>query len=232
MSQLILVVEDEQEMLFTLDYSLRKAGFRTRCAPDGMSAMRLVTQKPHPDLVILDLMLPDMDGMEICRRIRGFPAIRRLPVLMLTARGDVSDRLEGFGSGADDYVVKPFAMGELLYRINAILRRSATATDPGASVLTFGILRIDTAGQKVWVNNEDAALTLLEFRLLNFLVERRGRVQSRDLLLKEIWSGAGEVQSRTVDVHINRLREKLGKAGQMIETQRGAGYCFRPPVSG
>ncbi|MBF0283088.1 MAG: response regulator transcription factor [Magnetococcales bacterium] len=226
MSHLILIVEDEQDLLHTLDYSLRKAGHRTRLAGTGMAALEHATQEPLPDLVVLDLMLPDMEGTEVCRRLRGFPATRKMPVLMLTAKGEEGDRVGGFESGADDYMVKPFSVRELLLRINAILRRSGQpATAPASAV--FGNLRVDPAGQKAWVEERDAGLTHLEFRLLNYLLERRGRVQTRDVLLKEVWGGAADVQSRTVDVHVNRLREKLGSAGAFIETLRGAGYRFR-----
>ena len=222
---LVLVVEDEQDLLRILEYNLQRNGFKTRGALTGEAALRLVQQLPLPDLVILDLMLPDIPGEEVCRRIRADAQLKGVPVLMLTAKGEEIARVVGFEVGADDYVVKPFSVRELMLRAKAILRRFDS--EPAAnSVLRFGVLEIDRDAHQVRVNSEPIALSALEFRLLVRLTNTAGRVQSRDSLLDSVWNLHAEVMPRTVDVHVKRLREKLREAGAYIETVRGVGYRF------
>ncbi len=227
MSQLILIVEDETDLIDNLEYNLQQQGYQTRSAVDGASALEALRQHPLPDLVLLDLMLPDIAGTQICRRIRNDEATRKIPVLMLTARGEEIDRVVGFEVGADDYVVKPFSVRELMLRVKALLRRSQIADpDPVDDEITFGRLRVDIPACEVWVDEEALQLTALEFRLLKTLFERRGRAQSREILLSDVWDITATVMTRTVDTHIKRLREKLGVAGAYIETIRGIGYRF------
>ncbi|MFU8804442.1 MAG: winged helix-turn-helix domain-containing protein, partial [Bradymonadaceae bacterium] len=186
----------------------------------------------NPDLILLDLMLPDMAGTEVCRHIREHEITRDIPVIMLTAKSEEADRVVGFEVGADDYVVKPFSVRELMLRVRAILRR-AQGEDNAAldKATTLGLLRIDIPGHLAWVDGEAIRLTALEFKLLATLFQRRGRVQSREVLLSDVWDIQADVMTRTVDTHIKRLREKLLAAGDYIETIRGVGYRFiaRPP---
>ena len=225
-ARLILVVDDEKDIVHTLEYNLNKAGYTTRSALNGTSAIETANTKPIPDLIVLDLMLPDISGNEVCRRLRSTEATQRIPIIMLTAKGEELDRVVGFELGADDYVVKPFSIRELLLRIEAILKR----TIPPATKLettTFGDLRVDHAGHRVWVGDLEISLTALEFKLLATFIDRKGRVQSRNTLLADVWGIDADVTTRTVDTHVKRLREKLGQAGQYIETLRGVGYRFR-----
>jgi two-component system phosphate regulon response regulator PhoB len=220
----ILVVEDEKDLQDVLSYNLGQAGHETVVAGSGQEALERVAREP-PDLVLLDLMLPDMSGSDVCRTLKSDPATRDIPVVMLTAKGDEIDRVVGFELGADDYVVKPYSMRELTLRLQAILRRRATPTD-GADLTAFGRLRVDREGHRVWVDGQEVALTALELRLLCTLYDRRGRVQSRAVLLDEVWRMSSDVNTRTVDTHVKRLREKLGLAGAYLETVRGVGYRF------
>lgn len=226
MSALILVVEDEPDLASTLEYNFQREGFQTRAALNGTAALDLAAQEPLPDLVVLDLMLPDVPGTEVCRRLRSDERTRGIPVLMLTAKSDEIDRVVGFEVGADDYVAKPFSVRELMLRVRAILRRS-TVDEPKDNELRFGDLRIDAPGHRVWVGEDEVRLTALEFRLLTTLLARKGRVQTRDTLLSDVWGIDAEVTTRTVDTHVKRLREKLEPAGHYIETLRGVGYRFR-----
>ena len=226
MSPLILIVDDEPDLVATLEYNLRREGYETRSAQTGRDALAAFGQPPAADLVILDLMLPDMPGTEVCRRIRGTEAGRVVPVLMLTAKGDEIDRVVGFEVGADDYVTKPFSVRELMLRVGAILRRAQPETSEVGQT-AFGRLRMDREAHRVWVDGDEVALTALEFRLLSTFLDRRGRVQSRDTLLTDVWGMSPEVTTRTVDTHVKRLREKLGPAGAYVETLRGVGYRFR-----
>ncbi len=229
MSPLILIVDDEQDLVRTLDYNLRREGFRTRTAASGKDALREALREPHPDMVLLDLMLPDMTGTEVCRRLRATESTRDTLVVMITAKGEEIDRVVGFEVGADDYVVKPFSVRELMLRVRAILRRRAPGDEPESeSHVTHGCMRVDLPGHTVWVEGETIRLTALEFRLLRTLLQRRGRVQSRERLLSDVWGYAPEVTTRTVDTHVKRLRAKLGAAGPYVETVRGVGYCIRP----
>jgi two-component system phosphate regulon response regulator PhoB len=226
-SALILIVDDERDLVTTLDYNLRREGYQTRTAATGRQAIEAASQVPRPDLILLDLMLPDLAGTEVCRRLRSAAETRGIPVLMLTAKGEEIDRVVGFEVGADDYVTKPFSVRELLLRIGAILRRANTPEPVAASLDTFGVLRLDRDAHRVWVADDEVALTALEFRLLATFLSRRGRVQSREALLTDVWGMSPDLTSRTVDTHVKRLREKLGQAGGYIETLRGVGYRFR-----
>jgi two-component system, OmpR family, phosphate regulon response regulator PhoB len=226
MSGLILVVDDEQDLVATLEYNLRREGYQTRAAYNGRSAIDAAGEEPLPDLILLDLMLPDLPGSEVCRALRSSEQTQHIPVIMLTAKSEEIDRVVGFEVGADDYVVKPFSVRELMLRVRAILKRS-TLDRTGDDVATFGRLRLDRAGHRVWIDDKETALTALEFRLLATFLERKGRVQTRDALLADVWGIEAEVTTRTVDTHVKRLREKLGTAGKYIETLRGVGYRFR-----
>ncbi len=222
----ILVVEDEKDIQDVVAYNLRQAGHSVLTANSGLEA--LAQLRAHaPDLVVLDLMLPGMPGTDVCRSIKQTPATAHIPVIMLTAKGDEIDRVVGFELGADDYVVKPFSVRELILRISAILRRAPGEATPGTDTQSeFGILRIGRESHRVWVEDREVVLTSLEFKLLCTIFDRRDRVQSRATLLDDVWDMSGEMLTRTVDTHVKRLREKLGAAGIYIETVRGAGYRF------
>jgi len=225
---LIMVVDDEADIVDTLVYNLQQAGYRTRSARNGVEAVRLARERPEPDLVLLDLMLPDMAGTEVCRQLRSADSTRRVPVIMLTAKDDEIDRVVGFEVGADDYVTKPFSVRELMLRIRAVLRRAKdTAPAEPRKQLTFGVLSLDAEAHQVWVEGEEIVLTALEFRLLTTLLERRGRVQTRTTLLEDVWGIHADITTRTVDTHVKRLREKLCAAGDYVETIRGVGYRLR-----
>ncbi len=228
---LVLIVDDEQDLVTTLEYNLEREGFTTRSALNGEQALEQAALAPAPDLVLLDLMLPDIPGTEVCRRLRGLDATKNTPVIMLTAKSEEIDRVVGFEIGADDYVTKPFSVRELLLRIRAVLRRTQVPA-PAAKVegepeLVFGDLRVDSAAHQAWLGESEIALTALEFKLLTTLVSRRGRVQTRKLLLDDVWGIQADISTRTVDTHVKRLRQKLGAAGEYIETLRGVGYRFR-----
>lgn len=222
----ILIVDDEQDLLKTVQFALQREGWRTVTALDGQTALANAAREPKPDLILLDLQLPDVSGTDVCRQLRSAEATKDIPIVMLTARDEEIDRVVGFEVGADDYVTKPFSMRELLLRIKAILRRVET---PKATVgrMNIGRLRIDQAGHRVWVDEDEIVLTALEFRLLTTLLRRRGRVQSRNALLHDVWGHKPGLPTRTVDTHIQRLRKKLGAASDYIETLRGVGYRFR-----
>ncbi len=228
MEALVLIVEDEPDLVASLEYNLQREGYGTRAALTGGRALELVRQEPRPDLVLLDLMLPDMSGKEVCRRIRADAATRDVPVIMVTARAEEVDRIVGLELGADDYVTKPYSVRELMLRVQAVLRRAAgppTVEEVPAPV-EFGRLRVDEDAHRVWVEDALVELTALEFRLLTMFLARRGRVQTRDVLLEEVWGVRGDSNTRTVDTHVKRLRRKLGAAGAYVETIRGVGYRF------
>jgi two-component system phosphate regulon response regulator PhoB len=229
MASTILIVEDEQDLLDTLEFNLQREGFATRRAASGRAGLEAASLEPPPDLVLLDLMLPDIPGTEVCRQIRSNERTRSVPVVMLTARGEEVDRVVGFEVGADDYVTKPFSVRELLLRIRAILRRAGSATET-PDTLTYSDLKVDVTGHRAWVSGEEIKLTALEFRLLATLLARAGRVQTRDTLLSDVWGMHAGLTTRTVDTHVTRLRKKLGPAGSYIETLRGVGYRFRDPT--
>ena len=193
-------------------------------ANSGADALA-IAKREQPAALVLDLMLPDLDGLEVLRRLRQEPTTRDLPVLLLTAKGEEVDRVQGFEIGADDYVVKPFSVREVILRLRALLRRG-TAEEP-PKLLAAGTLRIDREAHRAYLGEEELQLTALEFKLVFTLMERRGRVQTRERLLEDVWGMSPEVTTRTVDTHIKRLREKLGDAGSFIETVRGVGYRFR-----
>jgi two-component system phosphate regulon response regulator PhoB len=216
----VLVVEDEADLREVLEYNLTQAGHRVRSAPSGAEALR-IAQEHKPELVLLDLMLPDVSGTEVCRSIRKDPQLREARIIMVTAKAEEIDRVVGFELGADDYVAKPFSVRELLLRVQAVLRRAQTADTP---VLELGGIRVDRVAHRVTVNGQEIQLTSLEFKLLVTLLERKNRVQTRGTLLTDVWGFVADIESRTVDTHVKRLREKLGSAGQCIETVRGVGY--------
>ena len=222
----ILVIEDERDLQQVLAYNLRKEGYEVLQALDGLEGLR-VAKLNHPDLILLDLMLPDLPGTEVCKGLKADGSTLDIPVLMLTAKGEEIDRVLGFELGAEDYVVKPFSVRELLLRIHAILRRvqGGKVSNPEDSI-TFGRLRIDTAAYRTWVDAQEIQLTTIEFRLLVMLYERRNRVQTRASLLEDVWGLQADTETRTVDTHVKRLREKLGPAEAYIETVRGVGYRF------
>jgi two-component system phosphate regulon response regulator PhoB len=232
MSALVMVVDDEEDLVSTLEFNLKREGYKTRSAFTGEAAARVVDEDPIPDLILLDLMLPDVSGTEVCQRLKQEPRTRGVPIIMLTAKGEEIDRVIGLEVGADDYVVKPFSVRELMLRVRAILRRTQT-TETQHGERRFADLRVDTDAHRVWVGSFEATLTALEFRLLLMLLDRRGRVQTRERLLEEVWQMPGELTTRTVDTHVKRLRQKLAHAGDYIETVRGVGYRFldRPKES-
>ncbi|MEW6754158.1 MAG: response regulator transcription factor [Candidatus Latescibacterota bacterium] len=230
MGQRILVVEDEPDILALVSYNLKQAGFVVEEAEDGETALQRVDEQCM-DLVVLDLMLPGIDGLEVCRRLKQSPAHRDLPILILTARADQVDRIVGLELGADDYLVKPFSPRELVLRIRAVLRRVRAGRQAGeadeAEQLEAGPLVIDPAAHRVTVEGAPVDLTATEFRLLHTLAQRRGRVQSREELLNVVWGYEYVGYRRTVDTHVRRLRGKLGAACELVETVRGVGYRFR-----
>ena len=219
----VLIVEDEPDIRELVVHHLKREGYHVSAAASGEEALRQV-RAAAPDLVLLDLMMPAMDGLEVCRRLRQDPATAALPIVMLTAKGDEVDRVLGLEIGADDYVVKPFSPKELLARVRAVLRRSRPT--PGAAPITLGALTIDSGTHTVSVGGLALALTPKEFDLLRALVEARGRVLSREFLLDRVWgySRASEIESRTVDVHVRRLRVTLGPEGRRILTVKSVGY--------
>ena len=221
----ILVIDDEKDIVSLLRYHLEKAGFQCFEGMDGAIALRLIREH-HPDLLILDLMLPGMDGLEICRQLRQDAATARLPILMLTAKAEEVDRVVGLEVGADDYVVKPFSPRELVARVRAILRRAHEPAD--LSLRRFGSLEVDEARHSVTVERVPVELTAKEFGLLCALIRVNGRVLNREQLLEGVWgyADAAEIESRTVDVHIRRLREKLGAEARRIVTVKSVGYRF------
>lgn len=223
MGTAILLVDDEQDILDLLDYNVKRAGFPTLLATTGAEALNLA-KRELPTAIVLDVMLPDLDGLEVLRRLRQDPQTREIPVMLLTAKGEEIDRVQGFEIGADDYVVKPFSIREVILRLRALLRRGGTEEPP--KLLKVGVLSLDREAHRAYLNQEELQLTALEFKLLTTLLERRGRVQTRERLLEDVWGMSPDVTTRTVDTHIKRLREKLGEAGNYIETVRGVGYRF------
>jgi two-component system, OmpR family, phosphate regulon response regulator PhoB len=223
MSSSILIVDDEQDILDLLDYNVKRAGFTTLLAATGTEAL-VLAKKDQPDAIILDVMLPDLDGLEVLRRLRQDLATKEIPVMLLTAKGEEIDRVQGFEIGADDYVVKPFSIREVVLRVRALLRRGILE-EPVKS-LKVGNLSIDREAHRVFWQQDELLLTALEFKLLVTLLERRGRVQTRERLLEDVWGMSPDVTTRTVDTHIKRLREKLGDASAFVETVRGVGYRF------
>lgn len=225
-SDRILVVDDEPEIVALVAYHLAKAGYRVSTAASGQDALE-IARRDRPALMVLDLMLPGMSGFDVIEQLRADGAVGDLAVLMLTARREESDRIRGLSLGADDYLTKPFSPAELVLRVAAILRRTAHAAPVSADGIVIGPLHIDRAAMSVRVDGEHVDLTPTEFKLLLTLAERRGRVQARGHLLETVWEAAPDIQTRTVDMHVQRLRTKLGNAGELIETVRGFGYRLR-----
>ena len=223
----ILVVDDEPDIVALVVYHLAKAKYRVSSAASGPDALALA-KRERPALVVLDLMLPGMSGFDVLARLRQDPDTAGVAVLMLTARKDEPDRIRGLELGADDYLTKPFSPQELVLRVAAILRRVGTGGEAIDS-LHIGPIRIDRSAHRVWVEEEELELTPTEYKLLLMLADRRGRVQARTHLLETVWEAAPDIQTRTVDMHVQRLRTKLGVAGELVETVRGFGYRLRAP---
>lgn len=220
--QTILIIEDEKDLAELLAFNLEKEGYRTFIAPDGIEGLE-AANRVLPDLVLLDLMLPGMLGTEVCKSLKKSDATSRIPVIMLTAKGEEIDKVVGFEVGAEDYVLKPFSTRELLLRVKAVLRRTAVEVVE-SPVIKVGPISIDTDRHLVAINGEEVIFTTIEFNLLHTLVKRLGRVQSRDVLLRDVWGYNFVEDTRTVDTHVTRLRTKMGEAGEMLKTVRGFGY--------
>ncbi len=229
---LVLVVDDERDLRTLLDFNLKQAGYQTAHASTGAEALARA-RSIQPQVIILDLNLPDVSGTDVCRLLRADPQTRTIPILMLTARGAEADRITGLEVGADDYVTKPFSVREVILRVEAVARRRKGADDAvahtGARLLKVGRIELDIDAHLVRVDDQEIVLTLQEFRLLAYLVEGKGRVRTRDELLSDVWNTSPELETRTVDTHVKRLRDKLGEAGEVIETVRGLGYRIRQP---
>ncbi|MBU6402985.1 MAG: response regulator transcription factor [Verrucomicrobia bacterium] len=220
----ILVVDDEPDAVELVEFNLRAAGYETTSAADGAEALRKA-RASTPDLILLDVMLPEIDGLEVCKLLRRDPATAAIPILMLTARAAELDRVLGLELGADDYVTKPFSPRELVLRVKNLLQRRA-ASEPTTDRHQFGILNLDIPRHQVTVRGNPVALTATEFKLLLVLMQRRGRVQSREQLLRDVWEYDHLIDTRTVDTHMRRLRDKLGAAARYLDTVRGVGYRF------
>ena len=221
----ILIVDDEPDLIRPLSFLLRRDHFQVEEVHDGGSCLERMAREPLPDLVLLDLMLPDIPGTQVCVRLRSNPRTAGVPIVMLTARGEEVDRIVGFELGADDYVTKPYSAQELILRLRAVLRRTQPAQDPKVR-LHLGPLEVDPEGVRAWVSGDELTLTPTEFRLLLTLVQRRGRAQSRAQLLEAVWQLGDDTTERAVDTHIKRLRQKLGPVSDRIQTVRGIGYRF------
>ena len=224
----VLVVDDEPDIVALVAYHLARAGYRVSTAATGDEALRAAREE-HPQLIVLDLMLPGLSGFDVLEQLRADESTRDVAVLMLTARRDEPDRIRGLSLGADDYLAKPFSPQELVLRVGAILRRLAASPAQASDTLSIGPIRIDRGAHRVSLEGEPVELTPTEFKLLLTLAERRGRVQGRSHLLETVWDAAPDIQTRTVDMHVQRLRAKLGAAGELIETVRGFGYRLRAP---
>jgi len=224
MSERILVVDDEPDLLELLRLNLSQAGFQVDTAASGSAAMKSL-QAARPDLMVLDLMLPDLSGADLCRKLRSDPTFAELPIIMLTARADEVDRVVGFELGADDYVTKPFSPRELVLRVRAVLRRRNTSANE-SGLLVHGALQLDAGRHRCFIGDTEVDLTAKEFELLSQLMRQPGRVMTRDGLLDRVWGADITVTTRTIDTHVKRLREKLGETGDLIETVRGIGYRF------
>lgn len=226
--QRILIVEDEVDIADLIMFNLQRAGYEVLKTHDGITGTEIAIRE-RPDLIVLDLMLPGRDGYSVFREIRRDARTSRIPVIMLTARAQTEDRIQGLEAGADDYLTKPFSPKELVLRVNAILKR--TDAPPGAVEYEFGPFRFDKNSVRFYLDNEPVDLTSTEFKLLLFLCERSGKPQDRNELLRTVWGYSDEVHSRTLDTHMKRLRQKLGTHGALIETVRGVGYCVSNPVT-
>jgi two-component system phosphate regulon response regulator PhoB len=225
MSQKILIIEDEPDIRKTLEYNISREGYKV-VSVSSLSEGKEQINSSDFSLILLDLMLPDGSGLDLCREIKSDKDKSSTPIIILTAKDDEVDKVVGFELGADDYVTKPFSVRELILRIKAILKRGESKNETVEVQRQFGELTMDIDSHEVFVNSEQIILTALEFRLLRQLVDRRGRVQSREQLLSDVWGYSAEVTTRTVDTHIKRLREKLGTMGKYVQTIRGVGYKF------
>jgi two-component system, OmpR family, phosphate regulon response regulator PhoB len=224
----ILVVEDERDIAALVSYHLTKEGYRVRTAEGGAEALEAAAIE-RPDLLVLDLMLPNLSGYDVLAEVRRKPELAEMQVVVLTARRDEADRIRGLELGADDYITKPFSPRELVLRVAAVLRRSQSPAVAGPSrTLRGGAIAVDVTAMRAATDGQELDLTPTEFRLLSTLLERRGRVQSRQQLLESAWGIHARIETRTVDMHVQRLRTKLGEHGALIETVRGFGYRFRP----
>jgi DNA-binding response OmpR family regulator len=227
MRDTVLLVEDEADVVDLLRYNLNKAGFSVLVAYDGLTGLQMARES-RPEILVLDLMLPGMDGYSVCRALKKDPETELLPILMLTARGEPSERIHGLEIGADDYVTKPFSPRELVLRIQALLRRSRSRV--ASEILEIGDFHLDKNKFVIRLEGRRLDLTGTEFKLLAVLIERRGRTQSRETLLYDVWGYQNPIDTRTVDTHIRRLREKLGKHAAKLETVRGEGYRFNAVI--
>ncbi len=225
MKERILIIEDDKHISKLVKFNLEKANYECDIFSTGEKALEALDSRPI-DLILLDIMLPGMDGYEICRAIKEKEKLKNIPIIMLTAKGEEVDRIVGLELGADDYIVKPFSPRELVLRVKAILKRGK-AEDIKKDVLMAGDVSIDIPKHRVTVKDKSLELTQMEFNLLVTLIERRGRVQTRERLLSDVWNMDTNIDTRTIDTHIKRLREKLGKSGRSIETVRGLGYKFK-----
>ena len=225
MTDRILIVEDEPDIRSTLEYNLHRDNFQTESVGNLLDAEKILSTT-NISLILLDLMLPDGSGLDLCRKLKADQSTNSIPIIILTAKDDEVDKVVGFELGADDYVTKPFSVRELILRIKAILKRKVQKPEVTEVERELGELRIDSDSHEVFVNGEEVSLTALEFRLLKQLVDRRGRVQTRDQLLSDVWGYSADITTRTVDTHIKRLREKLGPIGKYVQTIRGVGYKF------
>ena len=225
MSLKILIIEDEPDIRKNLEYNLSREGYSVLTAASIAEAEQLIYSN-NLSLILLDLMLPDGSGLDLCKKMKSDPDVQNLPIIILTAKDDEVDKVVGFEIGADDYVTKPFSVRELILRIKAVLKRGENKKDIVEIDRQFGDLKIDIDSHEVYVDGDLVNLTALEFKLLIQLVDRRGRVQSREQLLADVWGYSAEVTTRTVDTHIKRLREKLGSMGKYVQTIRGVGYKF------
>ena len=218
----ILIVEDDNHISKLVKYNLEKVGFTCEVTITGEDALDILDSQ-QVDLIILDIMLPKMDGLETCKKIKQDKKLSAIPIIMLTAKGEEVDRIVGFELGADDYVVKPFSPRELVLRVKAVLNRG-TSKEDSREILSFGSLKVDIPRCKVSIDKIEVKLTAMEFKLLVTLIQKKGRVQSRDQLLEDVWKLDSDVTTRTIDTHIKRLRQKLGDMGKLVETVRGYGY--------
>jgi two-component system phosphate regulon response regulator PhoB len=225
----VLVIEDEPDIRKTVEYNLTREGYEVSgCG--SISEAKALLENPNFSIILLDLMLPDGSGLDLCKQIKSNPETNETPILILTAKDDEVDKVVGFELGADDYVTKPFSVRELILRVKAILKRNTKTSNPSNQTheinRNFGSLKMNVESHEVFINDEEIILTALEFKLLRQLVERRGRVQTRDQLLTDVWGYSSDITTRTVDTHIKRLREKLGSMGKYVQTIRGVGYKF------
>jgi two-component system, OmpR family, phosphate regulon response regulator PhoB len=225
----ILIVEDEPDLAAAIHDALGREGFEVTTATTGAQALAQARAEPMPDLVLLDMTLPDMSGTEVCKALRGDPTTRDLPVVIISARVEEIDRVVGLEVGADDFIAKPFSLRELVLRVRAILRRSR-APRRATERITRGRVSIDEHGHRAWLDDREVAFTALEFRLLLLFMQQPGRVHTREALLSEVWGINAEVTTRTVDTHVLRLRDKLGPAADQLQSLRGVGYRFTEDI--